>query len=173
MKISVRGLLREGIIPCPSRERNNVSIRIESSLLTRRSPGWKRFDSSNVSLTLLNCATCSTGRLIETKKFPPDISRTLEDYPFSVRVGRVCVWGTTNGRLIVYETTAINKGRRSSSPWAHNNRGTCASDQSTNAQDPHRSAYEWSCFDRARCYLNRIYHISAAKAPAFECCSTG
>lgn len=59
------------------------------------------------------------------------------------------------------------------SPSEHNNIATCASYQSTNAQDPHRLTCEWKYFDKARCYLNHIYHISVAKALGAECCSTG
>lgn len=68
---------------------------------------------------------------------------------------------------------AIDKCRRGQNlPLAHNNRETCASYQSTNARDPHRLAYEWKCSDKAHCYLNHIYHISAAEALGVECCST-
>lgn len=59
------------------------------------------------------------------------------------------------------------------SPSAHNSRETCASYQSASARDPHRLVREWTCFDKAHCCLTRIYHISAAAAPAAVYCWTG
>lgn len=101
----------------------------------------------------------------ENKKFPPDISRTLEDYSIKHESLRWHHGGKGDWSGV---STSINKQRHS--PSAHNNRGACASYQSTNARDPHRLAYEWSYSDTAHCCPNRIYHISVATAPAAENC---
>lgn len=75
------------------------------------------------------------------------------------------------------EARLIVKGRKvkittRNSPSAHNSTETCASYQSASARDPHRLVREWTCFDKAHCCLTRIYHISAAAAPAAVCCLT-
>lgn len=66
------------------------------------------------------------------------------------------------------KTPSINK---QNSPSVHNNRETCASYQSINAQDRPRLACEWNCFDKAHCSVNHIYHIFAARVLDVECCS--
>lgn len=59
------------------------------------------------------------------------------------------------------------------SPLERNNRGACASYQSTNVRDRHRSASESSCSDSAHCCPSRIHRTSAVGAPGAECCSIG
>jgi hypothetical protein len=108
----------------------------------------------------------------ENKKIPPDIFRTLEDYP--VKGTAVVVDGMT--RRVGETDREIDCGKKTpsinkqNSPSEHNNRETCASYQSINAQDPPRLACEWNCFDKARCSLNHIYRISVARVLDAEYC---